>query len=536
MKLILILQMSFLGVFDMIINKDFDPLPENVNTDIKMLIYALLNKDPARRPSIWEIADMKCIKEKINKFVEEQKCKEMVEAILDVEVNRKKPGDNSKKNETNGATEESKQNDANGIPFTIDKIEQLAQIIRESIQLRTEKQGLFKKFENVVTGEDLNNWFKTRFKATDDIIRKYCQEMIDQSIIHSVNDYVDFQITSKALYRFQVDKPSIAMNMYKIWSGEVRKALVVAQDLITKMNEVIQEVKVEINGEFSLSYDKIKDSKALIKYQDASCELQRCEIMSLPKLEKIAFFLNIYQVMYIHQHIKALQSAKSETKGFMSKISNLIGGSGSDFFYCINGINFTVEEIKHGVLRNNRKSPNSYFKSFGSSDSRNTLLQLRDPRIICVFFEDGMLPRKLEAYNPKDLDEKLDKITREYINSTVCYDSLEGEIILPKLFNLYKEDIGKTPSEIISWVVRYANPKTLHNPEEIAVGVKEGKITVGYADSQLIAFVPSTTLMRNRDYRYLLIDVSLFVHMNTCLLYTSPSPRDGLLSRMPSSA
>ena len=26
------------------------------------------------------------------------------------------------------------------------------------------------------------------------------------------------------------------------------------------------------------------------------------------------------------------------------------------------------------------------------------------------------------------------------------------------------------------------------------------------------------------------------VHLNTCLLYTSPSPRDGLLSRMPSSA
>ena len=25
-------------------------------------------------------------------------------------------------------------------------------------------------------------------------------------------------------------------------------------------------------------------------------------------------------------------------------------------------------------------------------------------------------------------------------------------------------------------------------------------------------------------------------HYNTCLLYTSPSPRDGLLSRMPSSA
>ena len=27
-----------------------------------------------------------------------------------------------------------------------------------------------------------------------------------------------------------------------------------------------------------------------------------------------------------------------------------------------------------------------------------------------------------------------------------------------------------------------------------------------------------------------------FVHIEVCLLYTSPSPRDGLLSRMPSSA
>ena len=27
-----------------------------------------------------------------------------------------------------------------------------------------------------------------------------------------------------------------------------------------------------------------------------------------------------------------------------------------------------------------------------------------------------------------------------------------------------------------------------------------------------------------------------FIHVDTCLLYTSPSPRDGLLSRMPSSA
>ena len=31
-------------------------------------------------------------------------------------------------------------------------------------------------------------------------------------------------------------------------------------------------------------------------------------------------------------------------------------------------------------------------------------------------------------------------------------------------------------------------------------------------------------------------DLQYHFYLNTCLLYTSPSPRDGLLSRMPSSA
>ena len=36
--------------------------------------------------------------------------------------------------------------------------------------------------------------------------------------------------------------------------------------------------------------------------------------------------------------------------------------------------------------------------------------------------------------------------------------------------------------------------------------------------------------------RYTLALTAEFMYKSTCLLYTSPSPRDGLLSRMPSSA
>ena len=36
--------------------------------------------------------------------------------------------------------------------------------------------------------------------------------------------------------------------------------------------------------------------------------------------------------------------------------------------------------------------------------------------------------------------------------------------------------------------------------------------------------------------KHLILEVDLALLNNDCLLYTSPSPRDGLLSRMPSSA
>ena len=66
----------------------------------------------------------------------------------------------------------------------------------------------------------------------------------------------------------------------------------------------------------------------------------------------------------------------------------------------------------------------------------------------------------------------------------------------------------------------------------------------------LLVFIPSIIL--SQDYSYIYHDVNKIpdkkygsleeLHDNivkphySCLLYTSPSPRDGLLSRMPSSA
>ena len=65
----------------MIINKEPDPLPEDTDEDIKLLVELMLQKDPNHRPSIWNLAEMQIIKTNIIKFAEKYNCSDSVENL-----------------------------------------------------------------------------------------------------------------------------------------------------------------------------------------------------------------------------------------------------------------------------------------------------------------------------------------------------------------------------------------------------------------------------------------------------------------------
>ena len=66
------------------------------------------------------------------------------------------------------------------------------------------------------------------------------------------------------------------------------------------------------------------------------------------------------------------------------------------------------------------------------------------------------------------------------------------------------------------------------------VGVTGERITSVTSYDEVPAAARTVTLEDDEVLLPGLVDTH--VHVNDCLLYTSPSPRDGLLSRMPSSA
>lgn len=58
-------------LFELIKNSEPPSVRDSVGSDLRMLISLLLMKDPSKRPSVWELVQMPCIKKKIQKFYDE---------------------------------------------------------------------------------------------------------------------------------------------------------------------------------------------------------------------------------------------------------------------------------------------------------------------------------------------------------------------------------------------------------------------------------------------------------------------------------
>jgi len=472
------------GLIKMICEKEPAPLPDHIDPKIKMLVYSMLQKDPLKRPNIYGISEINVIREKIIKFISGKDGEESVLNMIGVNKVKQPPAGSVNSNVPEKDTTTTTKPDENTSPLApfVHRLEDLADTIRSSIDLRVVNVGFFSKEENVVTGEDLVNWFKKVFSISDiEEIGRAVVGMMEQDLLHSPNGYKQLQNNSKALYRFQVDEPGSAVNMLKIYKEQATKdPQQLTQDLVIKMNDILKEVRVEVTpGEVGLNTDKLKTSNTYKEFKKAICELQTAPLTSLNKNEKIACFLNLYQIMYVHKLFRE-KTEKVQANGLLKKVKGLVKSDGNHFYYNINHMDFTLEDVIHGILRGNKKAPHSYyFKSFSERDPRNRILEIHDSRIILVLLPEDTIPNKLEIYTSADFDDKLDKRCKEYLSNTVIYDPNENELILPNLFKLYKDDFGNQ-NDLINFILKYN--KFTNNPGEIRDLLKEGKLFISYSD------------------------------------------------------
>jgi len=72
------------NVLQQITKSTFEPLSQDVDSDLKMLVVALLNKDYIKRPSIFQVANFPAVKKHIFDFIDENNISDEVLEIIDL--------------------------------------------------------------------------------------------------------------------------------------------------------------------------------------------------------------------------------------------------------------------------------------------------------------------------------------------------------------------------------------------------------------------------------------------------------------------
>ena len=169
--------------------------------------------------------------------------------------------------------------------------------------------------------------------------------------------------------------------------------------------------------------------------------------------------------MYIHKWFKTEsevsqleQEQEEQSKGLLERLSGYLY-SPKKFFYNLGGFELSLEEIKHGLLRNNMKEPGKFWPYLSAADVRLTLLEgFMDPRILLVCID---LPEFVECIDSfkgatdDDLDKELDNYAETALESAVNFDLDQNEIQLPKMFQKYIGDFQSNVSNVIEFVLRY---------------------------------------------------------------------------------
>lgn len=128
---------------------------------------------------------------------------------------------------------------------------------------------------------------------------------------------------------------------------------------------------------------------------------------------------------------------------------------------------FTLGDIKHGILRCNRKPPANYWeRQLQAHDPKLQFrLHIRDPRSLLVLIDCSeiiptaeQVPVLKPGRTDTDLEEQVEKFCarRIEINDRAC------EILLPRVFRIFRDDFGASEAEMVSWLSQYIENPPAH--------------------------------------------------------------------------
>ncbi|CAL8321022.1 unnamed protein product [Merluccius merluccius] len=247
-------------------------------------------------------------------------------------------------------------------------------------------------------------------------------------------------------------------------------------DGAAKLSAMMREIVLKLFSDHLSADGKRVDYQAMAKsplferYCDMAVQLQRVELLSLSREEKLAFFINTYNALVIHGYLRLGPPTNMwQRYRFFNYVSYLIGGEV-----------FTLQDIENGVLRGNRKGMAQFLRPFSKSDPR-LQMALPDAEPLIHFALNcgakGCPP--IKTYTPQDIDSQLRTAAEAFLeNDDGCaVDCRKQEVRLSQIFKWYKADFGGTDEKVLNWVLEHMSDSPKRSNLEIILSAGKTKLS-----------------------------------------------------------
>jgi len=317
-----------------------------------------------------------------------------------------------------------------------------------------DRGNLLRTFEQCFLGSDLLTWMVNFFGTEDrNAVRHICDLLLVRQVVHHVarSEERVFADSSEEFYRFQDDMPGDVMNLKRVWDGAQRHPSEVVKTIVRHLYQLYKSF-VSANGK-SVDYDGMKGSPVYTNFALAVCELQVVSLNALSYRERLAFYINLYNALCL-QCIFERGPPGGQIERWRQH---------NNFSYSMNGLNYSIADLKHGIIRGNQKQPISIMRQFGDDDPRKeSVLGILEPRVHFALCEGSTSCGRLRLYTGGKVDKELQDVTASYLVEHVKIDTENKTVSLPEVLKTYSSDFAASESEadVLKWVAQYLPPES----------------------------------------------------------------------------
>ncbi|CAF0844023.1 unnamed protein product [Rotaria sordida] len=196
-----------------------------------------------------------------------------------------------------------------------------------------------------------------------------------------------------------------------------------------------------------INYYQLRTSNIYKDLCEMAKHLTTINLDNVTENERKTLFINLYNILTIHGIVSLTDVPKSvlDLNQFWKTTSYKIGAH----FY-------SLDDIEHGILRGNKPHSNCTQRHFTFNDPRAKYSMRRcDPRIHFTLNRGSRSSPQIAIYSSTNIEKALNMATTSYCNSQVDIIPENREIRLSKLFLWYRNDFGRSETDVLRWITKY---------------------------------------------------------------------------------